>query len=201
MLTSITPLGERGRGNRWRITAAWLVAGHLVGGAALGGVLAGLGALAALAAPDLFSGGGDDTTVVAVVAAVAGLGVAFDLAGGRIPGRRQVDERWLNTYRGWVYGFGFGVQLGVGMVTVVNTALFAAVLVAGLLLSPPAAFGLSVLYAGTRGIAAVASGRVRSVADLHRLHQALDRSERVVQRSLLAAVATVASVAVVAVTL
>jgi hypothetical protein len=28
--------------------------------------------------------------------------------------QRQVDERWLTTYRGWVYGAGFGFQLGAG---------------------------------------------------------------------------------------
>lgn len=198
MLTSITPLGERGRGNRWRVTAAWLVVGHLVGGAALGGTLVGLGAFLAIVAPGVFSGGADEVTVVSVVAAIAVLGIAFDLAGGRIPGRRQVDERWLNTYRGWVYGFGFGVQLGAGVVTVINTALLAAVLAAGLLLAPTAGLGLSLLYAGTRGIAAVAGGRVRSVADLHRLHQVLDHSERIVQRAMFVGVASVASLAVVA---
>lgn len=201
MLTSITPLGERGRGNRWRVTATWLVVGHLVGGAALGGVLGGLGALFAIVGPGLFSGGADEMTIVGVVAVVAVLGIAFDLAGGRVPGRRQVDERWLNTYRGWVYGFGFGVQLGAGMVTVVNTALFVSVLVAGLLLPPTAGLGIGVLYAGTRGLAAVANGRVRSVADLHRLHRMLDRSERIVERALFGGVASVASLAVAAVAL
>ncbi|MEX1133648.1 MAG: hypothetical protein WED83_02255, partial [Acidimicrobiia bacterium] len=28
--------------------------------------------------------------------------------------RRQVNENWIGRYRGWVYGAGFGLQLGVG---------------------------------------------------------------------------------------
>ncbi len=40
MLTSITPLGERGRRRRWGLTTAWYVAGSTAGGAAVG-VLAG----------------------------------------------------------------------------------------------------------------------------------------------------------------
>jgi hypothetical protein len=36
--------------------------------------------------------------------------------------RRQVDENWIPRYRAWVYGGGFGFQLGLGVVTVVTTA-------------------------------------------------------------------------------
>ena len=43
MLTSISPLGERARGNRWSLTVTWLVAGTLVGGASLGAVLGAAG--------------------------------------------------------------------------------------------------------------------------------------------------------------
>ncbi len=46
-----------------------------------------------------------------------------ELAGWRLPTlRRQVSEDWLGRYRGWVYGGGFGVQLGVGVATTVTTA-------------------------------------------------------------------------------
>ena len=121
MLTSITPLGERGRGNRWGHTAAWLVAGHVVGGALLGGAVVSLAAAARSLGVPRVSGTASTGFVVATVAALAVLAIGFDLLGGRVPGRRQVDERWLTTYRGWVYGFGFGVQLGFGLGTVVNT--------------------------------------------------------------------------------
>ena len=42
MLSSITPLGERARGQHWGLTAAALALGHLLGGA-LGLLLTGLG--------------------------------------------------------------------------------------------------------------------------------------------------------------
>ena len=126
MLTSITPLGERGRGNRWVTTSAWLIFGHVVGGFALGLLLAGVGALFAFAGVEL-----GRATSIAVVSVVLLASALFDLGGGRMPGRRQVDERWLTKYRGWVYGLGFGAQLGFGFVTVVNTAVFVAVCVAG----------------------------------------------------------------------
>lgn len=198
MLTSITPLGERGRGNRWGHTAAWLVVGHVVGGALLGGSAAALAAGAAALGVAGVSGAASHDVVVATVAAVAAAAIVFDLAGGRVPGRRQVDERWLTTYRGWVYGLGFGVQLGFGLVTVVNTALVVALLVAVVLVAPVAGVGLGALYGTVRGLAAVGSGRVRSVGDLHRLHRLLDRHEVLVQRFTLGGVALVSIAAVVA---
>ena len=45
MLTSITPLGERGRNRRWLSTVSWYVLGSTLGGALMG-ALAGLPALA-----------------------------------------------------------------------------------------------------------------------------------------------------------
>jgi hypothetical protein len=42
MLASITPLSERGRGHRYRATAAWFVLGAILGGATLGGAGAAL---------------------------------------------------------------------------------------------------------------------------------------------------------------
>ncbi|MDE0699332.1 MAG: hypothetical protein F4Y27_03205 [Acidimicrobiaceae bacterium] len=176
MLTSITPLGERGRGNRWRTTSAWLVFGHVVGGFALGLLLAGVGALFVLVGVD------PSPAVSTAVVSVAVLGGAvFDLCGGRMPGRRQVDERWLTKYRGWVYGLGFGAQLGFGFVTVVNTALFVSVCVAGVLLPVTNALLLGVVYGSTRGLVAASNGRIRSTAALHRMHRRLDRYEKPVR--------------------
>lgn len=176
MLTSITPLGERGRGNRWRTTSAWLIFGHVVGGAALGLALAGIGALVVLL--------GFDPAPVAstaiVGAAVLGC-AAFDLGGRRIPGRRQVDERWLSRYRGWVYGLGFGVQLGFGFVTVVNTALFVAVCVSGVLLPATEALLVGVVYGTARSLVATVNGRIRDTASLRRMHRRLDGLERPVR--------------------
>ena len=193
MLTSITPLGERGRGNRWRTTAAWLILGHVVGGLALGSLLAGVGAL--IVAVGLTPGSG---TAIALVGAVALVGAAFDLAGGRIPGRRQVNERWLTKYRGWVYGLGFGTQLGFGLVTVVNTALFVAVCVAGALLSAAHSLVLGAFYGATRGLVGCVNGRVRNPASLRHMHRRLDRLERPVRWATAVALTVLAVGSIVA---
>ena len=193
MLTSITPLGERGRGNRWVTTSAWLIFGHVVGGFALGLLLAGVGALFAFAGVEL-----GQATSIAVVSVVVLASALFDLGGGRMPGRRQVDERWLTKYRGWVYGLGFGGQLGFGFVTVVNTAVFVAVCVAGVLLPATNALLLGVVYGSTRGLVASSNGRVRSTAALRRMHRRLDLFERPIRWGAAVAVAALALGSVVA---
>ena len=193
MLTSITPLGERGRGNRWRTTSAWLIFGHVVGGSALGLLLAGVGAILVLLGLELAPP--TSTTILSVV--VLGSAV-FDLTGRRIPGRRQVDERWLTKYRGWVYGLGFGVQLGFGFVTVVNTALFVAVCVAGALLSATNSLLLGVVYGATRGLVASVNGRIRDTASLRRMHRLLDGLERPVRWGAAVALAALAFGSIVA---
>ncbi|HEY2430328.1 MAG TPA: hypothetical protein VGI06_15415, partial [Acidimicrobiales bacterium] len=110
---------------RWGLTAGAFAVGSIAAGAALGGVLG--------AAGGLVVGGGRLGMIVAGAAAlVAG---AADLAlPGRLPTpHRQVDEDWLSRYRGWVYGIGFGGQLGLGVVTVVTTATVYAWLVAAVM--------------------------------------------------------------------
>ena len=193
MLTSINPLGERGRGNRWRTTSAWLVFGHVVGGLALGSVLAGVGVLVSAMGLTLGS-----AAATALVGGAALVGAAFDLAGGRIPGRRQVNERWLTKYRGWVYGLGFGAQLGFGLVTVVNTALFVAVCVAGVLLSAMDALILGAFYGATRGLVACVNGRVRNTASLRRMHRRFDQFERPVSWATAVALAVLVSGSIIA---
>jgi hypothetical protein len=119
MLSSITPLGERGRNNRWWLTAAAYITGSVAGGAAMGATLGALGGLVPWAAS------GSDALPLVLLASVALLGFLADLrvARLRVPTmQRQVDERWLTTYRGWVYGVGYGFQLGLGVVTIVTSA-------------------------------------------------------------------------------
>lgn len=136
MLASITPLGERGRHNRWWLTTSVYELGSLAGGACIGAAAGGLGALVgALAAPSL---------ALRLWAGAGACLVAFALdayADGRLVHgwRRQVDRRWLDRYRGWVYGGGFGFQLGLGVVTVVNSAAVFCMLVLALLTESPAA--------------------------------------------------------------
>jgi len=130
MLGSISPVGENSRNQRWWITATAYTVASVVGGAAITTTLAAAGeALRSIVA----------VPVVArsvVLALAAGTAAALDshLFGWRLPTRqRQVNERWLETYRGWVYGAGFGAQLGLGVATVVPSAVTYATLVAAFL--------------------------------------------------------------------
>ena len=116
MLASIHPLGERARGQRFSVTVVALTIGSIGGGAILGALLGGLGS---------FIGGSGSVAIRAAVLAVAAV-IAAAVDGrrnGSVPSwHRQVNEAWLGRYRGWVYGFGFGAQLGVGVLTIVTTA-------------------------------------------------------------------------------
>jgi hypothetical protein len=172
MLASITPLGERGRRNRWSVTAGVYMVGVVAGGAVLGAVAGAAGhAVAILAWPSA-----SPRLLITAVLAVAALALDLSLGGLRLPTvRRQVNEDWLATYRGWVYGFGFGVQLGVGLVTIVSTAaVYLAVAVAflsgsltgGLLIG--AAFGLA------RALPLLATRRVTTPGALGGFHRRLD---------------------------
>src|SRR6185437_7828188 len=58
-----------------------------------------------------------------VLLVALGAAVVLDGLPRTVPGpRRQVDERWLDQYRGWVYGDGYGAQLGLGVPTIVSSA-------------------------------------------------------------------------------
>lgn len=123
MLASITPFGERGKNNRWGVTVAAYVAGSVAGGIALGLLAGSIGALAraALGDPTWWA-----TAALVVLALGAAAGLLFDVGVGglRLPtNHRQVNERWLDRYRGVVYGFGFGAQLGFGLVTIVSGSI------------------------------------------------------------------------------
>lgn len=120
MLASISPLGERARGNRWTVTAGAFAIGSIGTAAALGAVL---GASFAFVPHRLRLATAASAAIVA--------GVVDLTAPDRVPTwHRQVDEDWLARLRGWVYGIGYGGQLGAGIVTVVTTATVYAWLVA-----------------------------------------------------------------------
>src|SRR5689334_17673622 len=117
MLSTITPLGEQGRGNRFAVTATWFILG-----ATLGGFTLGLGAALLAAIVGLL--GISVTTALATGGVLAVLAAASDarLFGLTVPyHRRQVNEYWLDDYRPWVYGGGFGWQIGVGFATFIMT--------------------------------------------------------------------------------
>lgn len=178
MLSSITPLGERGRNNRFTVVAGAFVAGSVLGGAAVGLTAGGIGQLVVPDRP---------AAAASVVAALALAGAAFDghVAGLRLPTiKRQVDERWLHKYRGWVYGFGFGVQLGTGLATIVSSAaVYVMVAAAVLTRSVVAGTVIGLTFGIVRGASILLARRVGTPDELRRFHRRLaanaTRSERV----------------------
>jgi hypothetical protein len=190
MLSSITPFGERGRGNRYAVTVAWLAAGAVVGGSTTGLALGAAGA-ASGAAVDLST-----TSTAIAIAAITGAAAALEFAGRRPPTtRRQVDERWLDEYRGWVYGFGFGLQLGTGLVTIVSTSAvyaafalsFLAALASGQLW---AGVAVGVTFGAVRGLTALGAARAHDPTHLRALHRSIERNTAT-SRTLTAATLTV----------
>ena len=193
MLSSITPLGERGRASRWTVTVAAHLLGSALGGTALGTALGLLGLLLPL---ETGAGAAAGLVLFAVLAAWA---VAVEA--GRLPQapswRRQVDEDWLHRYRGWVYGFGYGAQLGVGLVTIVTSPLLYAALVLAVLTGAPlpgAVVGLA--FGAARALPVLAMRRVTTadrLAATHRRLEALAPTGRTTAAGTLVAVAAAAT--------
>jgi hypothetical protein len=177
MLASITPLGERGRRSHWTVTVTAFALGATAAGAAAGAVLGALGML--------LPGGstGHARTIVVAVALIAAF--AVDLSATSVPGpRRQVDERWLDRYRGWVYGLGFGSQLGLGIVTVVTTAATYVVPVCALASGDPVT-GAAImgLYGALRGLTPLLAAGVRTPQHLMALHARLRSADTATARA------------------
>ena len=168
MLSSITPLGERGRNNRFAVAAGSFVAGSLLGGAAVGFTAGGLGQLIV---PD------QPTAAAAAIALFALIGATVDghVAGLRVPTiKRQVDERWLHKYRGWVYGFGFGLQLGTGLATIVSSAAVYLMAVAAVLTrSIAAGTTIGLIFGLVRGASILLARRVGTPEELRHFHRRL----------------------------
>lgn len=99
----------------------------------------------------------------------------LDLRLGAIPGpRRQVNERWLDQYRGWVYGVGYGAQLGVGVTTVVTSAAtYVALLAAVLSTTAPGGALIVGGYGAVRGLTPLLGAHVHTPEQLLALHARL----------------------------
>jgi hypothetical protein len=158
MLSSLNPMSERARGNRFWATACWYVTGSLAGGALLGaGCALGAAAFGALnAGPD-----------VAWALALAGAAVAA-LSDARVGGwtlpthPRQVDERWLVKYRRWIYAGGFGAQIGSGFATYIMTAgMYLTALLAVLTGRPAQALLAGAVFGLLRGASIAFAGLAR----------------------------------------
>src|SRR6476619_1392056 len=189
MLGSITPLGERSRGRRWGITVTAFAVAATGAGAVAGALLGAAGGLAGISAA---------TRMVLLGAAVA-VAVAVDLAPGlRAPGpRRQVNEAWLHRYRGWVYGAGFGVQLGLGVTTIVSTAAVYATGAAAFLAGSAAAGALvGAVFGLARAATLLAAGGVDEPGALATLDRRLRAWERPARLAALVAEGALIALAV-----
>ncbi|TPG17142.1 sulfite exporter TauE/SafE family protein [Pedococcus bigeumensis] len=165
MLSSISPLGERARNSRWWLTATAYLLGSLAGGLAMGGLAALLGS----SLPDSVR---TSRWTLVVVAGLLLVGLAFDLRGPQsLPSwRRQVDVDWLTRYRGWVYGGGFGVQLGFGLVTIITSATtYAVVLLAALTGHLAAGLAVGATFGVVRALPSLLLARVDDRDSLHRV--------------------------------
>jgi hypothetical protein len=185
MLASINPLGERARNQTYWVTVMAYIAGSTVAGAVLGGALGLVGAPVALPLVALVGVGG-----------LAIVGIVCDARrfGARVPGpRRQVDENWLVTYRGWVYGSGFGAQLGFAFATIVTASAtwiaFACALLSG---SPWAGLTIGAIFGLTRALPLLAGARVRDPLALRSLVRGLERLRPRVARTTTAVQGAVA---------
>ncbi|MDA8391331.1 MAG: hypothetical protein M0Z87_00740 [Actinomycetota bacterium] len=185
MLASINPLGERARGNKWALTALSYLAGSMMGGALVVGSAAAVGRAAAWLA--------GAHSLVALVSSGPGRGWAAEqpwmvpgLVGGlcliaaladatAVPTiRRQVNEDWLVRYRGWVYGVGFGLQLGSGVATTVTTASVYLMLLLSFLDGSPAGAVIGACFGAARALPVLTTARVTTPAALRAAHARLD---------------------------
>jgi len=183
MLSSITPLAERGRGHRFTATASWFVLGAVLGGLTLGAVGA-VGALAVAA----FAPSTSTVLAIAAVAAIATAGVDLRLYGPALPHhRRQVNEVWLDQYRAWVYGAGFGWQIGAGLATYIMTAaVYLTVVLAALTASPATALAIGALFGVVRGSAVWLGRGITTPAALSAFHRRFDELGEPVRRGVIA---------------
>ena len=191
MFSTITPIGEQARGARFTTSATWFVVGGVAGGATLGGALA----LVAVAVGALHL----TAATVGIVACVAALVAAASdsrIAGVQIPiHRRQVNEAWLDRFRPWVYGAGFGWQIGSGLVTYIMTAAVYLIAVLAVMTGNPwTALGVGVLFGTVRGLAVLLGRVITTPARLASFHRRFAELEPVSRRIIVVMEVVVASV-------
>ncbi|HUG08783.1 MAG TPA: sulfite exporter TauE/SafE family protein [Acidimicrobiia bacterium] len=186
MLSSIHPLGERARQNRWTVTVMAFSVGALLSGAAVGLVLGATGSAVLPESSEVA------LTATAVVALAAG---SLDLAGVRAPGSaRQVNETWIGAFRGWVYGGGFGLELGLGFLTyVVTWAVYAMYLSAVLTASPWAGALVGATFGLGRSASVIAAGFVDRPSRLTSFNRALAKAGPVVRTASAVTIAVLGS--------
>jgi hypothetical protein len=192
MLSQINPIAEAGRGQRYRRTAGWFVAGATAGGLCLGGVCAGIAALVArsgLSSRQALAAAAAAALAAAVVdARLLGFGPPFI--------RRQVNEVWLTRYRSWVYGSGFGWQIGVGFTTYVMTAAVPLTVVLAVLTAEPVlALAIGTMFGLARGSTVFLSASSRTQDALFAFHRRFAARGEALRRSVIVVQLVAATVA------
>ena len=196
MLTKHQP--ARRAGPRQSLVADRDVArdGNAGGRAALGAILGAVGRSVPVTL--------DESWRLSALALAGAAAAVWDLKVRRFPIHRQVNEDWLSAFRPWVYGWGYGLQLGAAVVTAVNTALVPMFMLAALLTRDPDEWtaGGRGRFGAMRGLTVTLNRRVRNAAGLARLHHRLDttlaskaRRLGALAAALLAAVSAIALVA------
>jgi sulfite exporter TauE/SafE len=189
MLSSIHPLGERARHNKWIVTALAFSVGAAVSGGAVGLALGGVGSVLLEMTP---------TTLLLATAAVALIAGILDFVGPKAPGpARQVNETWIGNFRGWIYGGAFGLELGLGVFTYVVTWGVYAALVAALLTTSPLAGALvGVTFGIGRSLSVLAAGYVDRPSRLVSFNRALAEAGPLVRTAASIAFTTLGLIAI-----
>jgi hypothetical protein len=192
MLSTITPIGERGRDNRYASSAAWFVLGAVLGGATLGA-----GASVLAVGVDALDLSGEALVGIAAVLTAVSMASDLQLGGFRLPSHtRQVNEVWLMQYRSWVYGGGFGWQIGVGLATYVTTAaVYLMIALAALTASPLAAVAVGTGFGLVRGLAVLVGRTLTTPQRMLDLHRRMADLLPLAQRSIVAVQGAVLAVA------
>lgn len=191
MLTSITPLGEQGRNRNWATTVFAYFVGSILGGSLVGFAAGLLGEVVRVS----------PVTAGWVGAAVLVMVALDELSIIRLTplGERQVNEDWLDEYRGWVVGIGFGFQLGLGVVTIVTTLAIPATFVLAVLTgSWQMGIAVGVAFGLARALPILRTRPVTDAARLAGLHKAHDSAARWAHIGLAAVALPLAVVAVLA---
>ncbi len=192
MLTSLNPVSERARGHRFWVTAGWYVAGATLGGALLGAACAlGAAAVAVLGASQGWTWG------VALVGAAIAVASDSPIVRWQLPDHpRQVDERWLDVYRRWVYASGYGVQIGAGFATyIMSAAVYLTALLAVLTAAPANAFLVGVTFGVVRGLCVLCAAAARTPDALRTTVRRVERLGPVSLRAVAVVEALVAATA------
>jgi hypothetical protein len=193
MLGSISPVGEAARNQRWWLTATAHLAASTGAGTVLGVLLGGAGALLVGALPISVR-----LAALGIVLAAAAAADVVARRAGPPSWRRQVDERWLTTYRGWVYGAGFGAQLGVGVATIIPSAATYATLAAALLAgSWSGGLAVGAVFGAGRALPLLAMAGVHTADRLHTVTRRVARAEPAAHRLAVGGQGALAAVALV----